>query len=243
MLDAKTELALYYRYRDHGDMRARDKLIGNGLRFVITLARRYSDNEDRLKDLVSAGNIGLLVALDKYDPLRNTRFLTYATNWILLYIRNEIYDTHLVTIPLWRQKMTRKIQRVCDAHAAATGNSPPPDKICAEVGVSPEQLKGLLVSKFRYLDLDTTNCSCDGVEAHTAHQELHELLEELISTLLPKEQYILRTYYGAVQDSWSLRQIANTLGMTSERVRQIKEKALQKLRTQLNCSRLNELTD
>lgn len=242
MLDAATERELYFRYRDKRDIAARDKILANCLRFVIKIARKYSDSEERLKELVSAGNVGLLAALDKYDPSYNTRFLTYAANWIMLYIRNELYDTNLVAVPLWRQKAVRKIDRVQVKIAVQKGRNATDNEICKNAEITPEQLKNLTFGKFRYLPIEDTNVSCDGIEMKTASQEMRDALEDLLDTLSAKEQYVLRAYFGFAHDPWSLRQIANMINVTSERVRQIKEKALRKLKYRLAQRRINQAT-
>lgn len=242
MLDAATERKLFRKYRRkkrNGDIywvndEARDRIIKGCLRFVVTLARRYSANVNTLKDLVAAGNEGLLRALDRYDVNRNTRFLSYASSYVLLYIRSELHRSGLVAMPLWRQKTIRKVARVRSQHATATGCEPPEEEICDKVDISPAQLERLQVEKFQYIPYDVVNLSANGNEGRTINKQAKELLERLMFNLGSKERFVLRSYFGLVADSMSLRQIANVLGVSSERVRQIKADALLALRKDLS---------
>ena len=233
ILDPVTERKLFKRYKKHHDMDARDRLLESCLRFVVTLAKRYSRNIDTLKELVSAGNLGLMHALDRYDPKHGTRFLSYATHWILLAIRNELYNRPLVAMPLWRQKAVRKIKRIKSRVEAENGTSASVNELAQEVDLSPTQLERLKVEYFKFTSIDeyfnlfSTNGTAD---AAVINDQGREILEDLLRALSVKEQFVLRAYYGLVTDRMSLREIADVLGITSERVRQIRMDALGRLR-------------
>lgn len=244
VLDAETERKLFYQYQQQNNLAARDRIIGNCLRFVVKLARRYTRNVDILKDLISAGNEGLLFALDRYDPDRNTRFLSYATYYALLYIRNEVHNTGLVAMPLWRTKTIRKVKQ------ARHRNLPPPNedeitKICIDVDITPSQLDKLRIEKFRYAPVDRACSSPGRDESRAINRQAIDALHKLLLGLGTKEQFVLRSYYGLVTDPMSLKQIATVLGVSSERVRQIKVDALQRLRRcldkELNIERIGDL--
>ena len=110
-LDSGTERKLFILYRRRGNLKARDMLISNCLRFVVKLARRFTQDTNAVKELIAAGNEGVMLALSRYDLKRNTRFLSYATYWILLCMRNELHNRPLVRMPFWRQKAVRKIRQ------------------------------------------------------------------------------------------------------------------------------------
>lgn len=230
MIDAETERRLFWHYKYRKNLAARDRIIENCLRFVIKLARRYTHDMDTLKDLIAAGNEGLLFALDRYDPTRNTRFLSYATYYVLLYIRSELHNSGLVAMPLWRKKTIRKVQQVKNRAASSSSDDPDLQEICSEANVTPAQLEKLRVEKFHYTQIDHVSLSTNGNEGRAINQQAKDVLNKLLLGLGPKEQFVLRSYYGLVTDPMSLKQIANVLGVSSERVRQIKVDALTTLR-------------
>lgn len=232
VLDAQTERALFQQYKN-GSIEARNCIIKSCLRFVVKLARKYTDDVDRLKDLISAGNMGLLDAIDRFDPTRNTRFLSYATHWILLHIRQHIHGDTLVQVPLWYQKTIRKMNRVKVRTMTETGERATDQQLCRAVGVTKTQLEHLRVDQFRYMDVEDMGLSNDGLETRVMSVELREKLEALLPQLPPKECFVVRAYYGFINDPWSLNQIATFLGVSSERVRQIKEGALEVLKREL----------
>jgi len=242
ILDAASEQELFKRYQEKHDIAARDRIIESCLRFVVKLATKYTDDMDRLKDLISAGNEGLLAAIDRFDPERNTRFLSYATHWVLLYIRNELNNASLVSMPLWYQKTVRKLNKVKTRVMTETGQRASDRQLCRAVGVTKSQLGHLRVDRFRYFTVEDMNLSNDGIESRTMSSETREMLQSMlypdsasvkdssVLKLSPKESFVVGAYYGFVGDPWSLAQIANYLGVSSERVRQIKEAALEQMR-------------
>jgi RNA polymerase sigma factor (sigma-70 family) len=230
MIDAATERKLFWHYKYRKSLAARDRIIENCLRFVIKLARRYTHDMDTLKDLIAAGNEGLLFALGKYDLKYNTRFLSYATHYVLLYIRSEIHNSGLVAMPLWRQKTIRKVQRAKNRSVSSSGCPPELEEICSEAEITPAQFEKLRVEKFHYSPIDHVCVPTNGNESHAINQQAKDALNKLLLGLGSKEQFVLRSYYGLVADPMSLKQIANVLGVSSERVRQLKVAALNYLR-------------
>ena len=233
ILDPPTERKLFMRYKRHKDIKARDQLLESCLRFVVTLAKRYSRNIDTLKELVSAGNLGLMNALDRYDPERGTRFLSYATYWILLAIRNELYSRPLVAMPLWRRKAVRKLKRAKSRAEAENGEPATVDELSREVDLSPLQLERLKIEHFKFTPIDeyfSALSRSEPADVTAINIQGKDILEDIIGALSVKEQFVLRAYYGLVTDRMSLRQIADVLGITSERVRQIRMDALGRLR-------------
>jgi RNA polymerase primary sigma factor len=245
MLTPKAERELFNRYRKKDDLAARDKLIHNCLRSVVKIANQYSRNADTIKDLISAGNLGVLHALKRYDPKKKTRFLSYATYWIQLFIREEVYDADLVTMPRWRQKAIRKVKRVNSQYHLQEGRRAEDDEICAEADLSPTQLSRLRrIERLQFSPLDiltkasqsSPNDDDRAAFNTTLDNEVKQLLSRYLKVLGPKENFVLRAYFGLVTDPMSLRQIANVIGVSSERVRQVKVHALTQLRKLIEFS-------
>lgn len=242
ILDPQTQRELFLRFRDEGDIVARDRLLESCLRFVVTLAKHYSRDIDTLKDLVSVGNLGLMRALDHYDPDRGTRFLSYATHWVLLAIRNELYKRPLVTTPLWRQKALRKI-KIAQQRLAAQFGDATEEELAVETDLSTKQLQRLQVSNFHYLCLDDCRpVQTDDLAEKTIDKNTRDIVHKLLHVLSGKEKFVIKNYYGIGIDKRSLRQIADILGITPERVRQIKMDAIRRLRRSAKHSKNLETT-
>lgn len=237
LLTAEEERALLERYYKNNDLEARNRVIESCLRFVVKLATRFAANVDELKQLISAGNEGLLVALDKFDIKRDVRFLSYATYWALLYIRCECNNIrNVVSIPSWYSKLLQQINNFHMEVLSSQGRLATNKEICAKFKISERQLKNL--EKINYQELvPTIMREHENVEQHFEQKELRQKLDFILSTrnancpFSRRELFILRAYFGFIDGTpWTLGQLANYLGMSSERVRQIKERALATLR-------------
>lgn len=254
ILDAKAERELFRRFRETKDPLARELIIKSALRFVIKLAQNYSRDPDMTKDLISAGNVGLLRAFERYDLSYGTRFLSYATSWVLLEMRNELYNAGTVTMPLWRQKALNKIAQ---AHARAMGqhgSKASLQELQACVNLNPNQIKKLqdcetlCITCLEENDVTDTWTSLNRKSMDTilTNKDTREILNQLIKSLpTVKEQFVVKAYFGWTTDPMSLRNIAGVLRVSSERVRQIKVDALRrirrKLRYQLSVLRASDL--
>jgi len=258
VLNAQQEAAIFEKYARKGDkagaaakrMRAqdRDKIVHNCLRQVVKVARQYASDPDVIKDLISCGNIGILRALETYDPKRNIRFLSYATNYIHLYILEELYSTSLVSVPRWRQKAARKLNRA-RSEAEQRGIELDDDELCEVTDLSPAQLSRLGTGRLCFPSIDLIAPPHDKPTAdHKAiDAETKAYLSAALQTLTVKEAFVLRAYYGFIDEPRSLRQIAAVLGITSERVRQIKTTALahmeKKFITSLGVARVDDIAE
>jgi RNA polymerase sigma factor (sigma-70 family) len=215
--DPQEERRLILLWQKHRDIKARDTIVQGHLRFVVAVARKRSKDPDRLSDLIAAGNIGLLKALDKYDLDRKppTRFLTYAGWWVQKEIADEDYATSsLVHVPTHRQKAQRKqareFQRALQEHGPE--DSPPMD---------PGTPEGVTVS---FGDPGTVEPSYSPSGSAACHDRLkmNATIRKLIDTLPIREQTVLNLYHGAKDEPRNLVQIAEIMTMSAERVRQIK---------------------
>lgn len=250
---ALDEHILFYRYHENGDLTARDRLVRGNLRFVVKTARQfYRGDPDFLKTLIAAGNLGLLHAVERYcqwvipcsncsvdnyvkrttrqrckacgrrlrkqDARRfSTRFLTYAHWWIIEAIRNELYSASVVHIPPYKQKEHNRRRR--------NGEFVGPTYVRYDESETTELTRGQFSVTQYVADRYTED---DAINQHTA-----TLVHELLASLNPRQAYVLITYYGLREDRKNLREIAATLGICSERVRQIKERGMAELRHRL----------
>lgn len=217
------------------DTEARDKLINNCLRSVVKIATQFSRDPDLVKDLISAGNLGVFHALDKYELHRNTRFLSYATYWIQFYIREELDKVDLVSMPRWRQKAIRKIRQVNTHYVSREGRNANDEEICERTELSRVQLGRLQqVTQLRFSTIASLlrhNPTDDQeIFKQTLDQETKDALTQCLKVLGPKHNFVVRAYFGMVTDPMSLHQIAKIIGVSSERVRQVKVEALRRLR-------------
>ena len=231
----------------HRDYTARERILVSNLRFVVTMAKKYAKYPTHIQRLVSAGNVGLIVALDKFDVDRCTKFLTYAAWWIQKEIREELYNGGLVRIPSHKQKMQRKKMKlgayICvrcgvRAHDPLLSCACSPDK--APEYVASEMLEDTcLVTS---VPIDNLNIVDDRDDAELQYIDttMADTLREAVTALdlRPRDKYILLQYYDIATDdrkngSKTLPQIAEIAGVTPERVRQVKMRGLRELKKEL----------
>lgn len=209
--------------------RPRDKLIAGALRFVIKVAKDYArqtrgHNADSeiVKTLISAGNLGLLVAVDRFDLSRGTRFLTYAAWWIKEKIREELDNMGLVHIPAYRQKDLRLRRRM--------GEEIERDAACVSFETS-----GAIDRSYSDDQLERNLVNTYGAEmVHAAMTELR---------FKGRDRYILLAYFGVREEPKNLRQISQRLNLSSERVRQIKQDVLTRLKSHLEQQQITDSED
>lgn len=225
-LTAQEERKLILKWKRDKDVKARDQVIQSNLRFVVTIARKYSKDPDRLTDLIAAGNVGLMNALERYDVRKKFRFLTYAAWWIAESIHREIYAANPVHIPTHRQKAQRKAAREFRKAMAERG---PSDESLKELN------KGLPDATPVSLDV-LASFSNDYLRMSHPNKHADKFLRKAIDKLTPREQTVLYLYFGLKDISRNLGQIARLLDMSPERVRQIKIAAIKSLKDELTKS-------
>jgi RNA polymerase sigma factor (sigma-70 family) len=228
--DPVEERKLIFRWQKNKDKKARDQLVNSHLRFVITVARKRSRDPERLQDLIAAGNIGLLKAVDRYDLTRRPapRFLTYAGWWIQKEIADEDYVTNTVVhVPVHRQKAQRKAAKIYQKAAQALG---PEAKALQKM--DPGNQEGLSVS----IDAVQETVEQEGIEESNSSdtKQANKALHLAISKLPVREQTVLNLYYGIKDEPRNFAQIANILDMCPERVRQIKISGVKLLKNDLS---------
>jgi RNA polymerase primary sigma factor len=246
IVNREVELELYRQYKEHNDIEARNKLIESGLRFVVKLAQKFAKDLEHQKTLISAGNEGLLVAIDRFDPTRGTRFLSYATWWVILYIREEIHKSSVVSVPIWRKKSARKVQTVQDRLRDTLGREATMEELQEGTGFSANQIQNVINDTHIIIPIDSAPHIAEksSTESDVINKTANALITYLIMTLPIRERFIVQAYYGFITDPpMSLKQIATILAISSERVRQIKIESLESLKKLLGVYRVSEIDD
>ena len=241
-----------------GDMEARDELVQANLRFVVDVARQYQNRGLTMAELVSAGNMGLMKAADRFDGERGFKFISYAVWWIRQSIMQTLTDqTRTVRVPVTRQNMMRDISRATQ-HLGGDHRDVTVGEIAERLGVAEaEVLETMLKGKpeasldrtFEEGDdrnlLSTIPDESNGLpDDCVSEQDSRAQIEGVLATLDDRERYIVRCYYGLDgEEPLTLERIGGSMGLTRERVRQLKERALSRLRDPERYQFLAQIAD
>ena len=231
---------------------AREALIRANLRFAFTIAKQYQHRGVDLADLVSEANAGLCRAADKYDPDVGVNFISYAVWWVRQALGAAVAKQgRAVRIPLSRTADLNRVTRAQAALREALDREPTDDEISRVTSLSTDVVRDLLAVVQPTRSLDEPTMGAKGEEGRALGERLHlvdddadsvtrradeassrELLERALSTLPPRDRLVLVLYYGLERDEpMTLDQIAQQLGVTRERVRQLRDRALGALRS------------
>ncbi|MDB4968113.1 MAG: polymerase sigma factor RpoH [Myxococcales bacterium] len=257
LLTPDEERRLAMRWRRFHDQKAAERLVTGNLRFVVKIAFEYRTYGVRLLDLIQEGNLGLIVAVDRFDPGRAVRLTTYAVWWIRAYIQEYIRRSwSMVRFGTTRAeqrcfyRLRRERQRL-----EREGGKADPEKLAAALGVSTTELEAIesrITRRDMSLDdaayVDTEETRGDriaddrpGPEANFADEEVHHLahdeIQRALDALDPRERDILHRRYLAAKPA-TLKEIGAQFGISRERVRQLEARAMAKLREKLEPLRL-----
>jgi RNA polymerase primary sigma factor len=229
-----------------GDEEALNKLVRSNLRFVVSVAKKYQNQGVPLPDLINEGNLGLIRAGHKFDETKGIKFISYAVWWIRQAILQALAEqSRIVRVPLNRAGALHRIGRRSSSLLQELGREPTVEEIAQELEISTDEVRRTLAISQSHLSLDAPltpgedNRLLDylpdqfspGPDDDTYDEALKRTIEEALSSLKEREAKILRLYFGLDdQDPMTLEEIGGLLGITRERVRQIKEKALLRLR-------------
>jgi RNA polymerase primary sigma factor len=239
------EIELTRRIRK-GDSVALDKLVKANLRFVISVAKEYQGQGLPLQDLISEGNLGLIKAAQRFDETRGFKFISYAVWWIRQSILQALAEqSRVVRLPLNRVGAINKVGRVLEKLEKAYGREPSMQEVADSMEMTAYEVADVLKTSARHLSLDEPfkeeegNNLLDVLESdryappddELMQESLKEEIDKVLVTLKPREAEIIRLYFGLEGDRpLTLEEIGEHFKLTRERVRQIKEKALRRMR-------------
>lgn len=245
LLSAEEEIDLSNRIKS-GDNKAKEKMIKSNLRLVINFAKRYRNFDIPLMDLIEEGNMGLMKAVIKFNPKRGYRFSTYASWWIRQYINRALANQgKIIRLPVYMVENILRYKKVSEELAYKLGRKPSQPEIAKKMKVTVEKLNEIdsIVTKITSLEApigeNQTGQLGDLIEdetASSADQQLagfmaREKIDELLSKMKPREREIIELRYGLKDDrKRTLQEAAKKFGLTRERVRQIEEATLKKLK-------------
>jgi RNA polymerase primary sigma factor len=251
LLTAAEERALAYRIED-GDSEARDHMVRANLRLVVNIARSYPGKGLALQDLIEEGNLGLLRAVEGFDPSMNTRFSTYASYWIKQSIKRALINTaKTVRIPAYMVELLTKWRRASAKLQEELGRTPTEDEVAHSMQLPKKKLAIIKKAISLYnagpqSDSGDTGWTLDEMLMDSTTEtpdaklgmadDLRHVLA-LLDKMDTREATVLRMRFGLDdQEPLTLKEIGERLGLTRERVRQIEVEALAKLREQLEAA-------
>ncbi|NJB70786.1 RNA polymerase primary sigma factor [Saonia flava] len=245
LITADEEVELAQRIKA-GDQIALEKLTKANLRFVVSVAKQYQNQGLTLPDLINEGNLGLIKAAQRFDETRGFKFISYAVWWIRQSILQALAEqSRIVRLPLNKIGSINKINKTFAFLEQAHERMPSAEEIAKELDMTVDDVKQSLKNSGRHVSMDAP--LIDGEDSNLydvlrsgespnpdrelLHESLRTEIERALETLTPREADVIRLYFGlAGQHSMTLEEIGETFDLTRERVRQIKEKAIRRLK-------------
>ncbi|MBP1650225.1 MAG: polymerase, sigma 70 subunit, RpoD subfamily [Bacteroidetes bacterium] len=231
-----------------GDQRALEKLTKANLRFVVSVAKQYQNQGLSLSDLINEGNLGLIKAAQRFDETRGFKFISYAVWWIRQSILQALAEqSRIVRLPLNKVGLSNKISKAYSQLEQEFEREPSPDELATILEINTEEVEATLGVAARHVSMDApfidgednslldvlANPNASSADEELDHHDsLRREIERSLSTLTDRQKDVIMLYFGiAVEHPMSLEDIGEKFGLTRERVRQIKDKAITKLRT------------
>ncbi len=245
-VDEEVELAQRIR---KGDAAALDKLVKANLRFVVSVAKQYQNQGLNLGDLINEGNIGLIKAAEKFDETRGFKFISYAVWWIRQSILQALAEqSRIVRLPLNQVGSVNKISKFISTFEQENQRRPSDEEIADALDIPIEKIAETLKASGRHVSVDApfaegedntlldvlTNEDSPNTDRSLVNESLSQEIDRALKTLTEREQAIIKMCFGIGQQEMTLEEIGLKFGLTRERVRQIKEKTIKKLRKETN---------
>ena len=245
LLTVEEEVELAQRIKK-GDQEALEKLTEANLRFVVSVAKQYQHQGLSLPDLINEGNLGLMKAAKKFDETRGFKFISYAVWWIRQSILQALAEqSRIVRLPLNQVGAVNKIYRFFAEFQQEYNREPTTKEISEALDISVKKIDQILKAAGKHMSMDAPltsdsdsnslvdimeNEGIDPSDNALIKESLLKEIERALSTLPEREAIIIKHFFGVNGEEMSLREIGEELGLTRERVRQLKERALRKLR-------------
>lgn len=245
LITAEEEVVLAQRIRQ-GDQHALEKLTKANLRFVVSVSKQYQNQGLSLPDLINEGNLGLIKAAQRFDETRGFKFISYAVWWIRQSILQALAEqSRIVRLPLNKIGAINRINKAFAAFEQVHQREPNPDELAEMLDISENEVRESLKNTGRHISMDAPlmadedNNMYDVLkgeenltpEAGLIFDSLRMEIERAIATLTPREADVIRLYFGLNgKHPYTLEEIAEQFDLTRERVRQIKEKAIRRLK-------------
>jgi len=245
LLSSDEEVELAQRIRK-GDRKALDRLTKANLRFVVSVAKQYQNQGLSLSDLINEGNLGLIKAAEKFDETRGFKFISYAVWWIRQSILQAIAEqSRIVRLPLNQVGSVNKINRMLNKFEQENERRPSIDEISEETELPEDKVGEAMLVNTRHVSVDApfvdgednslldvlVNDDSPMADRQLVVESLRAEIADALLMLNERERNVVTAFYGIGQPEMTLEEIGNKYGLTRERVRQIKEKAIRRLRS------------
>ncbi len=244
LISVEEEVELAQRIRK-GDRKALEKLTKANLRFVVSVAKQYQNQGLSLPDLINEGNLGLIKAAEKFDETRGFKFISYAVWWIRQSILQAIAEqSRLVRLPLNQVGSVNKINRAYNRLEQENERRPSVDEIAEQTDIPEDKIADAMKVNTRHVSMDApfaegdenslldilANDDAPMADTELVKESLRDEIGRALLSLNERERNVIQAFFGINQPEMTLEEIGDKYGLTRERVRQIKEKAIRRLR-------------
>ena len=244
LITVEEEVELAQRIKK-GDQEALEKLTKANLRFVVSVAKQYQNQGLSLPDLINEGNLGLIKAAEKFDETRGFKFISYAVWWIRQSILQALAEqSRIVRLPLNQVGSLNKINKAFARFEQENERTPSPEELASALDLPKEKVTDTLRVSGRHVSVDApfadgednslldvlVNTDSPNADRGLINESLGTEVERALATLTEREKDIIKYFFGIGCSEMTLEEIGEKFGLTRERVRQIKEKAIRRLR-------------